>query len=420
MRFEVFPKIYRADKTQCVNVKLNEDYVKGETVYIKIQPMEHYTVEHTPLYRIDEEYRYEFFEATKRSDGVYSLEYKFTGEQKYNVKIKIGENIVNSPRYIYSAADDLLALKPLKADTHLHTSGSDGKETPFEVCINYRREGYDFIAITDHHKMYPSVEAKECFEALTREFFVVRAEEVHNKSMGYFHIINLGGNISVNEIIEAGDGYAEAEVERHLSENKYPEGTTPYICAYRNFVSEMIRRGGGVAVMAHPFWSCYGEYNMPLEDVKYLLSSGCYDALELLAGCDNNGNGNNLQIALWQELLYDGVRIPVLGASDAHSSTENDPLFNKQFSIVFAKSNDEVLGAIKDFRSVAVEIKSDNTFSVHGSLRLVKYARFLLDEYYPEYVKLTAEHAAALEVGDQKSIMEIEEKIAEYRAHIFS
>ena len=94
--------------------------------------------------------------------------------------------------------------------------------------------------------------------------------------------------------------------------------------------------------------------------------------------------------------------------------------FNKQFSIIFAKDKDDVLTSIKDFKSVAVEIKSDKTFSVHGSLRLVKYARFLLDEYYPGYVKIASDHASALKTGDAKSIALAEAKIAEYKSSFFA
>ncbi|MGN1320940.1 MAG: hypothetical protein ACI4U6_07470 [Acutalibacteraceae bacterium] len=32
-----------------------------------------------------------------------------------------------------------------------------GVGTPFEVACAYREAGYDFIAITDHHKFTPSL-----------------------------------------------------------------------------------------------------------------------------------------------------------------------------------------------------------------------------------------------------------------------
>ena len=326
----------------------------------------------------------------------YSLDFAFSTEQKYSITVIIDGKKYGRRLYVFALEEDLYTKHPFKGDTHLHTCRSDGKGTPFEVGCRYRAAGYDFIAITDHHKMAPSLEGQSEFSPLTDKFTVIQAEEVHNKGMGYFHIINLGGKISVNEIIEAGDGFAEEGVERILSTQVIPEGATPYICAYRTFVSEMIRKGGGLAVMAHPYWECFGEYNMPHTDVVHLLKQGTYDAMELVAGCDMNGNGNNLQLAMWQELLCDGVRIPPLGCSDCHDTESDQDLFNKQFSLVFCDSPDGILPAIKNNLCVAVESNGKYDFRAYGSYRLVNYARFLLDYFYPRYSDLTAEHAKAL------------------------
>lgn len=418
--FSLSPKIYTAGKKHVVNLHLDGyETTPATPVSIKIQGMESYGIEHTPLYRIDEEDRYPFIQMQKAADGVYSTAFYFDSEQKYTVKIKIGDKTLPGREYLYAVEEDLYSLTPMKGDTHLHSSRSDGEGTPFEVGIAYRAAGYDFIAITDHHKMYPSVEAKEAFEKLTDKFLVIRAEEVHNKDMGYFHVINLGGKFSVNEIIEADDDYVENEVAKLLATGNFLDGATPYICAYRRFISNKIREGGGIAVMAHPFWECYGEYNMPAKDVFHLLRTGCYDAYELLADCDNNNNGNNIQLALWQELLSEGIRIPVLGASDAHSTKGDQTLFNKQFSIIFAKNASDTLPAIKDGRSVAVLRENDKDFLVFGGYRLTKYARFLLDEYFPAYTLLTGKHAEALSDGDICAVKAVEVEIDKYKKTIF-
>jgi hypothetical protein len=157
---------------------------------------------------------------------------------------------------------------------------------------------------------------------------------------------------------------------------------------------------------------------MPTEDVKYLLRTNCYDALELLAGCDRVGYGNNLQVALWQELLCEGVRVPVVGCSDSHDRADPRSQFNKQFSIVFAKDEGDVLSAIKESRCVAVD-KREN-YTVYGSFRLVKYTRFLMDEYYPDYEKLTLVHAEALASGDKISITKAESDIDKFISRFFA
>lgn len=420
--FEIYPKAVPIGTEQKIFIKFLGDAPTGVPVSIKIQGTERYELEHTPLHRIDEEDRYPFAEMEEEKPGIYSISHIFSSEQKYNIKIKVGEEILKRAVYVYAVGDDLRELDVFKMDTHLHTNRSDGEGTPFEVGVAYRRAGYDVIAITDHHKMPPSVEAKEIFEGLTERFSVIRAEEVHNKDMGYFHIINLGGAFSVNEIIEADDEYVDSELRTLIDGTDFGEAD-PYNCAYRTFVANEIHKGGGLAVIAHPFWECYGEYNMQTADLEYLLRAGSFDALELLAGCDRNNNGNNLQVAKWHEMRENGIKIPVLGASDSHSTTRADSLFNKQFTLAFARDKADIFTAIKEERTVAVLRRSDSDFFVFGSFRLVKYARFLLDFYYPEYCKLTDAHAQALALSsaDKKAkISAAEEKIDEFKRRFFA
>ena len=414
----LFPKVVKVKALTTLKFYFDSVLPESANVGVRIQGMESYTVEHTPRYRIDEEERYPVLDLVKHTDH-YSLDYSFSGEQKYSITLLVDGKKYGRRLYVFALENDLYSKRPYKGDTHLHTCRSDGKGTPFEVGCRYRSAGYDFIAITDHHKMAPSIEGGREFSALTDQFAVIQAEEVHNKGMGYFHIINLGGKISVNEIIEAGDGFAEGEVERILSTQVIPEGATPYICAYRTFVSEMIRKGGGLAVMAHPYWECFGEYNMPHTDVVHLLKQGTYDAIELVAGCDMNGNGNNLQLAVWQELLCDGVRIPPLGCSDCHDTESDQDLFNKQFSLVFSDGLDGVLSAISRGFCVAVEWGGGYDFRAYGSYRLVNYSRFLLDYFYPRYCELSAEHAAALGKRDCEMIKLAEEKMNGYIRDFF-
>ena len=40
--------------------------------------------------------------------------------------------------------------KWFRGNLHTHSTGSDGRKTPAQVCSLYRRRGYDFISLTDH------------------------------------------------------------------------------------------------------------------------------------------------------------------------------------------------------------------------------------------------------------------------------
>ena len=143
--------------------------------------------------------------------------YAFFDEQKYDVKVKCGEEVILNTR-VYSIFEDLVGLIAYKGDTHLHSNRSDGEGTPFEVGCAYRAAGYDFIAITDHHRYFPSLEGKAAFDELTNEFTVFKGEEIHNRDMGYTHIINFDGNFSVNDIVEKQWDFVENEVEKILKD----------------------------------------------------------------------------------------------------------------------------------------------------------------------------------------------------------
>ena len=52
---------------------------------------------------------------------------------------------------------------------------------------------------------------------------------------------------------------------------------------------------------------------------------------------------------------------------------------------------DSITSAIKNHLSVAVECEVGEKERVHGSYRLVKYTRFLLDYYFPAHDELCVE-----------------------------
>ena len=419
---KIFPKVFKSHQKQTIYLQTDSPC---EDVQIKVQEMEQYSIPHTPAYRIDEEERYAYFPMCKEKEGVFSFAFDFKQEQRYSVKIKIADEIVLST-YVYAADEDLLALKPYKGDTHLHTNGSDGAYSPFETSCYYREAGYDFIAITDHHNMSPSQEGKAAMEPLTSLFTVFVAEEIHNKGMGYFHIINFDGKKSINVPILAEPERIEEEVQKVLSSRDFSGAADPYACAYRIYVAEEIRKCGGLAIMAHPFWECYGEYNMQTEDIRYLWKNGCFDALEVLAGCDRADVGNNLQQALWADMRAEGITIPVVGASDCHDVCLDDFLFNRQFTLVFAADVEDIKRAIKQERAVAVLRRGEESHFVFGKFRYVKYARFILEEYAPTHDALAKKHAEALleagNTGNQRtqSICDTEAALLSYEKEFFT
>jgi hypothetical protein len=86
-----------------------------------------------------------------------------------------------------------------------------------------------------------------------------------------------------------------------------------------------------------------------------------------------------------------------VGVSDAHGC-ERGELFGWYYTIVFAASPalGDLIGAIKDLQSVAVETLPGAPVQVHGPMRLVKYAHFLLREFFPGHDALCREESEAM------------------------
>lgn len=388
---DIYPRVFLENKRQTLYLRLDGE---GEAT-IKLQPMEVYSIPHSIPCRLHEEQRYPYYPLESIGDGVYSVEYDFPAGGRYTVRVKQGEDIFYQG-YLYAVDTRLAELSPFKGETHCHSNRSDGVLYPAELMLRYLSAGFDFAALTDHHKYTPSLEVREVMQKLTDVFTVFPGEEVHNKGYGYFHVVNFAGKSSVNDIIETDDEYVNSEIERIISEREFPANVNPYTAAYRIFIAEHIEKAGGVSILAHPYWDAYGEYNMESRELEYLLSEEVFDALEIFAGNDQDGNGDNLEVALWGDLRAHGVNIPVVGASDSHNPDGKTDRLNKNFSLVFARDIDEVPNAIQNGMSVAVKRRTDTDFFVVGEYSLVAYARFLLREMYPTYAELTNRVAAEI------------------------
>lgn len=416
---QFYPKVVAVNRPQTLYFHLSGE-LPAEGVEIKVQPMEIYDISHAPDYWSHHADRYAWLPLTHGGNDLYTAEVDFAAEQRYTIQLRLGEEVFYSG-YLYAVEADLGALRPYKGDTHLHTACSDGKGTPFEVACAYRAAGYDFIAVTDHGRYYPSVELAKELEPLTDAFYVMRGEEVHPKGGSYFHIVSLNAERHITEVFEQRPEEADAGIQKILETRDFSALPDPRAAAIRIYIANEIRSAGGVAVMAHPFWESGGEYNMQPVECRYHLRNGDFDVLELMGGNDDTGNGNNLLELLWQDLRAEGVRVPVVGSSDAHTTVINGDYdhFARQFSIVFATGYDELAQAVKAGRGVAVRRESDKHFRCVGDYRLAKYARFLMAEYYPPFTTLCAAHSEALAKRDTNALAAAEAEITAFKDKFF-
>ena len=414
---EMYPKVVAAHSRQTLYFRFGREV---EAPLARMLPMESFAVSHYPDYWSHHADRHPWVELTACGEDLWCADFDFAAEQRYCIKFQV-EGETSWSHYLYAVDPDLALLRPYKGDTHLHTNRSDGKGEPFDVACAYRAAGYDFIAITDHGRYAPSDEVQKEMAPLTDRFYVMHGEEVHPKGGSYFHIVSLNANRHVTETFEQRADFANAEIERILAENDLSECVDPHAAAIRLFIVDEIHRAGGFAVLAHPFWETDSEYNYQTAECLYHLRKGHFDALELMGGNDDTGNGNNLLELVWHDLRAEGCRTPVVGSSDAHTTVlwSDYDHFSKQFSLIFAAGYDDLLPAVSEGRSVAVRRESDKHFRCVGDFRYAKYARFIMAEYYPAYTALCAAHSAALVQRDPAAIAAAEADIAAFQAKFY-
>lgn len=336
----------------------------------------------------------------KPKNGELSLKYFFGGEQKWTIHISAEDYKDHmNPLYekyepywhrlftahktgvnlsVYSLKPDLYKRRALRGDLHIHTYRSDGEGSPELVASQYRKAGYDFIALTDHNVFDSAKYAKEKLDFKT-DFEIMRAEEVHNGIAGLFHMVNIGGKYSINEIYFNEPERIKREVSELEKEAEVPEGLDKREYLNRVWLYRAIKKSGGYAIYPHPYWIVGGHYHTETKMSEAILKNKLCDAYEVIGGCAHEDN--NLQLALYNKLRAEGVNIPIVGSTDTHETIRKNYFFNTASTIAFCEDKD-VLGAVSDGYSVAVEHPEGEGARIYGDFRLVKYAHFLWENYF--------------------------------------
>ena len=277
---------------------------------------------------------------------------------------------------IYALEPDLFPLTPYKGDQHLHTWMSDGKDSPYYMAAFACRRGYDYCAITDHRKWEPSLLTQQYYAGTGVDFLVMQGEEVHSPD-NPVHILSLGAEESVNAWWrEHEDEYraAVAEVLPDIDPDMNPEDR--YACAASQVMFDYIRAKKGLSVLCHPHWSRRKALHQVEDITDYLMENKRFDALELVAGGAYE-DGMHLQVSYYQEQ----PKMPIVGNSDAHG-VARDALEPGAFTISFARELS--VEAIKDAIRTGYAVGGHDN-CLFGDYRLVKYAYFLLRNFYPAH-----------------------------------
>ena len=165
-----------------------------------------------------------------------------------------------------------------KANLHTHTTTSDGDASVEQRVRQYRENGYQILAITDHDR------TNDVQEHSMEDFLVLSGMETHPPCPGHFepyHVVCL----SVPSGFQIPD---DADLNARI---------------------ELVKRVGGEAIVAHPYWSGL--------NINHLLGVRGQIAIEVYnATCTKWGKG--FSSVHWDDFLEAGRIIPAVAVDDTH------------------------------------------------------------------------------------------------------
>lgn len=331
----------------------------------------------------------------RRTEGALEIEQYFEGEQEHVLILDVvqGESRRRLGEFrVYSVESELVGRYPFKGDLHMHSSYSDGRESPAYVAAACRSIGLDFMAVTDHRRYAPSLEAIAAFEGVPCDLRIYAGEEVHPPD-NPVHIINFGGRRSINEMFADEPSYRASVDELGQKIGPVPPGVDAYQYASTVWCFDRIREVGGLGVFCHPYWFTDNRYTPSGALTSYLFQTQPFDAYEVIGGYHLfEAASNTLQVARYHEERAKGRRIPIVGVSDSHGC-ERGQLFGWYYTVAFSPTCDlsDLVASIKDLWSVAVEALPNQEARPFGPFRLVKYAQFLMREVFPLHDELCVE-----------------------------
>jgi predicted metal-dependent phosphoesterase TrpH len=179
------------------------------------------------------------------------------------------------------------ALNWYRGNLHTHTINSDGDSSPWDLVAWYKRNGYQFLAITDHNTFTDPAP----FDSNPNDNFVLLGAEevtndktVHVNAIGISRVIPPQRGSTVTEILQAS--------------------------------IDAIRAQGAVALINHPNfrWAFTASDMLPLKGPVLLEIASGHPAV--------NHSGDGLVPAteqMWDQLVSAGIRVFGVAVDDAHN-----------------------------------------------------------------------------------------------------
>jgi len=193
----------------------------------------------------------------------------------------------------------------LRCALHAHTTESDGEQSPAELVRHYEEAGFDVLAITDHWIRTEAESTERLLVIPSSELSCRLADEPDG------HVLALGIDEDPLEFVRTRPDLAEA--------------------------AAWVGEHGGVAYLAHPYWTGVGSDRLSLAD-------GVAGIEVYNAGCELEA-GRGLSTVHWDALLERGSRCFAIAADDSHHG-ESDSRFAWVWARVEERSADAVLKAL--------------------------------------------------------------------------
>jgi predicted metal-dependent phosphoesterase TrpH len=238
-----------------------------------------------------------------------------------------------------------------KGNLHTHTTISDGTKTPEEIVELYKEAGYDFLSITDH-----SIVART--EHLTEEkFLLIPGEEIcigKSNANTFYHIVALG-------------------IKKTLPFEDFSYKLNP------QKVIDRINSLGGLAILAHPYWSGL--------DHKDMMKIERYHGVEIYnTSCDFERNTGYSDSHI-DGIIVDGRKPFILATDDHHGAEMGNAPLDACVAWINVKANNfsekDIMKAIREglfYSSSGPEIK-DISIDEKGVISLecspVRYISFI-------------------------------------------
>lgn len=177
-----------------------------------------------------------------------------------------------------------------RGNMHTHTINSDGDSPPYDVVAWYKRNGYQFLVITDHNTF---TDPAPFDTNPTDNFLLIGGEEITNDRVVHVNAIGISKPIPK----QAGDS----------------------VTSILQASLDAVRQQGGIPLINHPnfVWAFTAAEMKPLKGVALLeIASG-----HPIVNTAGDGRVPSAE-QMWDELLTGGMRIFGAALDDSHNFRE--------------------------------------------------------------------------------------------------